>query len=215
MKEIITIDGPAGAGKSFISRHISSRLGYTYLDTGAMYRAAGLFAKQNGVDVNDETMVISLLPELYLEFHEGKILMGGKDVSELIRTPEIDQLASRISSISAVRDKLTELQRDIGASGKIVAEGRDMGTVVFPDARHKFFLTASAEERAKRRMLQMDENGKKTDYNDILNAIKKRDAADSNRKTAPLKQADDAIVIDSTSMTREEVLLTMLERITR
>lgn len=211
MKHIITIDGPAGAGKSYISRKLASKLGYTYLDTGAMYRAAGLFAMQNSIDINDRAMVIRLLPKLGLEFYEGRILLNGDDVTELIRTPEIDRMASGISAIPAVREKLTDLQRDIGRSGKIVAEGRDMGTVVFPDAGYKFFLTASPEERARRRMLQMQENGKKTDYNKILNAIKNRDKADSNRKTAPLKKADDAIVIDSTAMTREEVLLNMLK----
>jgi cytidylate kinase len=216
MKEIVTIDGPAGAGKSHISREVASRLGYTYLDTGAMYRAAGLFARQNMVPVDDEKMVAEILPQMEMEFRDGRILLNGRDVSGLIRTPEIDTLSSAISRLPCVRARLTELQRQMGKAGGIVAEGRDMGTVVFPDARHKFFLTATPEERARRRALQMREQGKRgddIDYHSILAAINARDAADSNRETAPMRKADDALEIDSTNLEPEEVIRIILDKV--
>jgi cytidylate kinase len=210
MKDVVTIDGPAGAGKSYISRRLASMIGYSCLDTGAMYRAAGLFCLRHDVDLMDRAMVESSLSDMAIAIDGDRVFLNGEDVSGAIRTPEIDKMASMVSSVPAVRSRLTELQRKIGEQGRIVAEGRDMGTVVFPDARFKFFLTASSEERARRRVLQLEESGINADFNQILKSIKERDHADSVRDIAPLKKADDAVEIDSTDMTREEVLEMMI-----
>ena len=221
-KNIVTIDGPSGAGKSTISKLLAARLQYTYLDTGAMYRVVGLQVMRAGLDLEvqgaRENLAL-LLADLDLklapgeEGRETRAFLNGKDVSDTIRTPEMAMVASRVSAEQEVRRKLTDMQRIIGNNGAIVAEGRDMGTVVFPDAMHKFFLDASPEERAKRRQKQLAENGQKIKYQEILAQIQKRDADDSSRTLAPLKPAEDAVIVDSSNMSIEEVVSFMLAAI--
>ena len=203
---IITIDGPAGAGKSTVSKELARRLGYTYLDTGAMYRAVAWAAGQKGVDAGDEKALSDLCNDLRLGFEGDRILVNGQDVSSFIRTPEMDGLSSAVSRVAVVREYLTGMQRELGGQGRLVAEGRDMGTVVFPKAAHKFFLSASAGERAKRRKMQMEDQGEEVAYEEILAQIKARDLADSTRSIAPLQAAPGCIVIDSSDLTVEDVL---------
>jgi len=218
-KNIVTIDGPSGAGKSTISKLLAARLLYTYLDTGAMYRMVGLQVLRDGLDLEVQgarEKLASLLAALDMtlapgeEGKETRAFLNGEDVSDAIRTSEMAMVASRVSAQAEVRKKLTEMQRIIGNKGAIVAEGRDMGTVVFPDAMHKFFLDASSEERAKRRQKQLAENGQKIEYQELLTQIQKRDADDSSRTLAPLKPAEDAVIIDSSEMGIEEVVSFML-----
>jgi cytidylate kinase len=209
---IITIDGPAGAGKSTIGRALASRLAYTYLDTGAMYRAVAWIVKENGLDITDENAVSWLLGHIHLDFNFNgdKIIMNNKDISDIIRGQEMDALSSAISRFEKVRDYLTRLQREIGGCGDIVAEGRDMGTVVFPSADFKFFITADASERAMRRKKQLELMGRVADYDEILAQIEARDRADSTRKLSPLKKASDAMVIDTTGLAIKDILDRML-----
>ena len=221
-KNIVTIDGPSGAGKSTISKLLAARLQYTYLDTGAMYRVVGLQVMRASLDLEVQgarEKLATLLASFDLklapgeEGRETRAFLNGEDVSDAIRTPEMAMVASKVSAQAEVRQKLTEMQRTIGNNGAIVAEGRDMGTVVFPDAQHKFFLDASPEERAKRRQKQLAENGQKIEYREILAQIKKRDTDDSSRTLAPLKPAEDAVVVDSSNMSIEEVVTFMLAAI--
>ena len=221
-KNIITIDGPSGAGKSTISKLLAGRRHYTYLDTGAMYRVVGLQVERSGLDIEAggaSKKLEQLLAGLDLalapgeEGRETRAFLGGEDVSAEIRTPEMGMVASRVSAEPEVRKKLTEMQRTIGNNGEIVAEGRDMGTIVFPDARHKFFLDATPEERALRRQKQLAESGQKIEYQELLAQIKKRDRDDSSRSLAPLKPAEDAVVIDSSEMSIDEVVSFMLAAI--
>jgi len=221
-KNIVTIDGPSGAGKSTISKLLAARLRYTYLDTGAMYRVVGLQVLRGGLDLEDlgaREKLASLLAALDMtlapgeEGKETRAFLDGEDVSAAIRTPEMAMVASRVSAQAEVRKKLTEMQRTIGNNGAIVAEGRDMGTIVFPDAMHKFFLDASPMERAKRRQKQLAENGRKIEYQELLAQIQKRDEDDSNRALAPLQPAEDAVIIDSSEMNIDEVVSFMLAAI--
>ena len=204
--DIITIDGPAGAGKSTVSKELARRLGYTYLDTGAMYRAVAWAARQKKVDVGDEKALAELCNDLKLGFQGDRILVNGEDVSSFIRTPEMDGLSSAVSRVAVVREYLTGMQRELGRQGRLVAEGRDMGTVVFPQAAHKFFLTALAGERAKRRKMQMENQGEEVAYEEILAQIEARDLADSTRAIAPLQASPDCIIIDSSDLTVKDVL---------
>ncbi len=219
MDTVITIDGPSGGGKSTVSRMLAAELNYTYLDTGAMYRAVGLQAQQQKVDLADDDQVAAMLAglDLHLEPGDGdtRVLLAGDDVSNAIRTAEMGMVASAVSALPLVRSKLTELQQQIGAKGRVVAEGRDMGTVVFPEARYKFFLDASPEERARRRVEQLHEKGEQADYQDILVQIIKRDHDDSTRALAPLKPASDAVQIDSSKMTAQEVLNFILDQLAK
>jgi cytidylate kinase len=207
---IITIDGPSGGGKSTVSRMVAAELGYAYLDTGAMYRAVGLQAQRLGVDLADEEQVRAMLAELDLQLEpangDTRVLLGGEDVSAVIRSAEMGMVASAISALPLVRQKLTQLQQQIGARGRVVAEGRDMGTVVFPQARHKFFLDASPAERARRRVEQLREQGEEAAYDAILAQIIKRDHDDSTRAAAPLRPADDAVLVDSSRLNAREVM---------
>lgn len=220
MQKIITIDGPAGVGKSTVSRRVAGATGYTYLDTGAMYRAVGLHLERLGIDLNEsaavgrciERMDILLLPAID-EVSDVRVLLNGEDVSNSIRTPAMAMVASRVSSLPAVREKLTEMQRALGDKGEIVAEGRDTGTVVFPDAQHKFFLDAEPEERARRRVVQLRERGLDADEVEILAMTVKRDKNDRERELAPLKQAQDALKIDTTNITIDEVVGKILQTI--
>ncbi len=214
---IVTIDGPSGAGKSTISQRLAARVGYAYLDTGAMYRAVGLKIELSGIDCDDGTVLSRLLDDIDLQLSpvggKTRVILDGQDVSEAIRTPEISMAASRVSALPLVRAKLTSLQRAIGGRGGVVAEGRDMGTVVFPEAAWKFFLDATTEERARRRVLQLKEQGQQVDAQETLTQIIERDRADSSRALAPLKAATDAVIIDSSRMTIEEVVAFMAARV--
>lgn len=210
----IAIDGPAGAGKSTIAKEIAKKLGFIYLDTGAMYRAMAVCALNNGIDPNDEKAVIPLLGSTNIEVKylngEQRVFVNGNDVSEEIRRHEISRAASDISRIPAVRLKLVELQREIAAKNDVVLDGRDITSYVLPNAEFKFFLTAAQEERAKRRCLQLEEKGTKTDFDTILKDIIERDYNDSHRAFAPLTKTEDSILIDSTFLTKDEVVAKLI-----
>lgn len=214
---VIAIDGPSGAGKSTVAKEVARRLGYRYIDTGAMYRAAGLFADREGVDIADESRLGDLLSRLVIrqELNDGNIvtMLGGEDVSDAIRSPDMAMKASAISSVPAVRERLKSLQREMGESGGVVMEGRDIGTVIFPDADYKFFLIASAEERARRRLLDHRAKGEDIGLEELLEQIRKRDRDDSTRAVAPLRRASDAREIDSTGKTIEEVVEEICEAV--
>ena len=206
----VAIDGPAGAGKSTVAKAIAARCGMLYLDTGALYRAIGLYTLESGTDTRDEAAVETLLSEIdvALRFVDGeqRVLLCGRDVSDEIRTPEVSMAASDVSALPAVRAFLLELQRDIAAKNDCVMDGRDIGTVILPDADLKIFLTASAEERARRRVAQLAEKGIEADFDDVVKEIKSRDENDSTREIAPLKPAPDACIIDSTDLSFEQVV---------
>ncbi len=197
----IAIDGPAGAGKSSTAKLVAKKLGYIYVDTGALYRTVGLYSIRKGIDTKNAEKVIATLPDVKVElkFVDGAqhVFLNGEDVSEAIRTPEASMGASNVSAIPKVREFLFDLQRKIAAENDCIMDGRDIGTVVLPNADVKIFLTTSVEERANRRYKEMLEKGEEADYNDILEDIKKRDYQDSHREIAPLKQAEDAIYVDN------------------
>ena len=211
---IIALDGPSGAGKSTVSKEVAKRLGFACLDTGAMYRSIAWQAIHDGVALDDKTTLGEVARTHDIEFvHEPGnpspigVKIGGADVTKDIRTAEIDRSVSAVSAVPAVREALVAQQQRIGRTGDFVVEGRDIGTVVFPDAELKVFLTASNEARARRRVLQNEERGVgSTDFDEVLADIIKRDEADSSRATSPLKPADDAIHVDSSDMTQEEVV---------
>ncbi|MDW7771407.1 MAG: (d)CMP kinase [Desulfobulbaceae bacterium] len=218
--DIVTIDGPSGVGKSTVSRKLAARLGYTYLDTGAMYRAVALKCKMANIIVQDESAVAAMLENFDLqllpaasEHDDVRVFLDGEEVSELIRTEEISMLASAVSALPAVRKSLTALQQKYGNSGRVVAEGRDTGTVVFPSAAWKFFLDAAPEERARRRIHQLRSRGKEVNEEEILSRIIQRDRDDSERSLAPLKAASEAVLLDTTRLTPEEVIERMLASI--
>ncbi|ADU26997.1 (d)CMP kinase [Ethanoligenens harbinense] len=206
----IAIDGPAGAGKSTLSRMLADRLGFVYADTGALYRAVGLFAVQSGVSPQDAAAVEQLLPSIRLELAlspEGQcVLLCGKDVSAAIRAPEISKAASQVSAIPAVRAFLLGLQQKMAQKRDIVMDGRDIGTVVLPHAQLKIFLTATPEDRARRRHAELREKGTKIAYEQVLDEVKERDAQDSGRAIAPLRPAEDALIVDTTGYELEDSL---------
>ena len=206
MKTInIAIDGPAGAGKSTIAKMVSKELGYIYVDTGALYRTIALYITEN--DIADEDIEASLeKADVSLKFIDGaqRVFLGDRDVSDLIRTPEISMAASRTSAIPAVRAYLFETQQKIARENSVIMDGRDIGTVVLPNADVKIFLTASAEERANRRYKELSEKPDSPTYQEILDDIIKRDYQDMHRETAPLKQAEDAVLVDTTELNLEE-----------
>lgn len=201
----IAIDGPAGAGKSTIAKMVSAKLGYIYVDTGALYRTAALFITENNIP--DEEIEKALeSADISLKFIDGtqRVFLGDRDVSDFIRTPEISMAASRTSAIPAVRAYLFETQKKIARENNVIMDGRDIGTVVLPDADVKIFLTASAEERANRRFKELSEKPDCPPYDDILKDIIQRDYQDMHRETSPLKQADDAVLVDTTKLDLEE-----------
>ena len=219
-KNIITIDGPSGVGKSTVSRKVAAELGFTYLDTGAMYRAVGLHLSRLQVDMEDAGKVGPALQKLTLELipapdeeSDVGVIMNGEDVSVAIRTPDMAMVASRVSAHAGVRQFLTEIQRNYGDAGRIVAEGRDTGTVVFPDAAFKFFLDARPEERARRRVEQLKRKGCDADYEQILAMTLERDNQDRSRAVAPLRQAEDAVLLDTTGSPIEEVVGSILAEV--
>jgi cytidylate kinase len=215
--DIITIDGPSGSGKSTISRLVAARLGFTYLDTGAMYRAVGFKAGKLGIDLSDGASLAGMLENIDLVLAPGdgdtRVILDQEDISLAIRTAEMGLVASKVSAQPVVRAKLTEMQRRMGQQGRVVVEGRDTGTVVFPAARHKFFLDAKPEERARRRCLQLREKGLQADEQEILAQIIKRDQDDSGRSLAPLRPAADAVIVDTSHMNIDEVVSFMLEKV--
>jgi len=220
VKNIVTIDGPSGVGKSTVSRRVAAAMGYTYLDTGAMYRAVGLFLDRLEVDVDKLEVLSHALDDLRLELFPSvdetgdvRVFLNGEDISAIIRTPQAAMTASRVSAIPVVREKLTEMQRNSGSRGNVVAEGRDIGTVVFPAARYKFFLDADPEERARRRVAQLRERGVEADKEEVLAMTLERDKNDIGREISPLRQAEDALRIDSTNITVEEVVTRILQKI--
>ena len=214
----IAIDGPAGAGKSTVSRAVAKELGYIYVDTGALYRAVGLNALRKQVDTADAAAVADTLSGLVVELKfidgEQRVLLNGEDVSQAIRTPEASMAASAVSAVPAVRDFLFDLQRNIAESNNCIMDGRDIGTVVLPNAQIKIFLTASPEERAIRRYRELEQKGTPVDYQQVLEDMIQRDYNDSNRAIAPLKPAEDAVTVDTTGHTLEqsvEALLTIIK----
>ncbi len=204
----IAIDGPAGAGKSSIAKLVSKELGYIYVDTGALYRTVGLYSIRKGIDTKDAEAVTATLKdiEVKLGFVDGAqhVFLNGEDVSDAIRTPEASMGASNVSAIPAVRTFLFDLQRDIAKNNNCIMDGRDIGTVVLPNAQIKLFLTASPEARAERRYKELIEKGEKVDFQDVLDDINKRDYQDSHREIAPLKQAEDALLVDNSGCNLEE-----------
>lgn len=210
MSFVVAIDGPAGSGKGTIAKLIGKKLNLTYIDTGAMFRCIALQMKRNNITIDEESRIQNILDnskiELKIENDEVKVYLNGEDVSEKIRTEEISNFVSPISTVQIIRDKLLEMQRKMAESSNIIMEGRDIGTVVFPNADVKIFLSATAEERARRRVKQYLDKGIKAEYETVLEDIKIRDQRDSTRAVAPLKKAEDAILVDSTNMTISEVV---------
>lgn len=208
MSIAIAIDGPAGAGKSTIAKMAAKELGYIYVDTGALYRAIGLYAYRMGVAADDKDAVTALLPDITVELAfndkgEQIVLLNGEDVSGLIRTPEISMMASAVSAIPEVRAFLLDTQRNMAHTKNVIMDGRDIGTVVLPDAKLKIFLYASPECRARRRYIELKEKGMDVEYEDVLKDVIDRDYADSHRDIAPLKPADDAIMVDTSDEDRD------------
>lgn len=207
----IAIDGPSGAGKSTIARAAAKRFGFIYVDTGAIYRTVGLAAYRGGIDRRDASAVEALLPQLeiamrYTDAGEQHMYLNGEDVTALIREPEISICASDVAALPAVRAFLMELQRRMARENSVIMDGRDIGTVVLPDAEVKIFLTASAEARARRRLLELEQKGMKQSFDEVLRDIKYRDEQDSHRTAAPLKKAEDAIAVDTSELNFDESL---------
>lgn len=204
----IAIDGPAGAGKSTIARRTAAQLGFIYVDTGALYRTVALAAKEAGVPPDDPAQVSQLLEKIQIQLKfvngEQRVFLNGADVSDEIRSPEISMMASKVSQIGSVREFLFSLQQEIARQNDVIMDGRDIGTVVLPHADVKIFLTATAEDRAKRRYDQLLQSGTVVDFDQLLQEIKERDYNDMHREISPLRQADDAILVDTTGNTLEE-----------
>jgi cytidylate kinase len=215
---IVAIDGPAGAGKSTAAKRLAARLGYAFLDTGAIYRTLALVGRRRAIDWSDAPGLATLAERLQIVFvpqgdSPARVLADGEDVTQDIRYPDISEGASRVSAHPPVRGALLGLQRRLASAGNLVAEGRDMGTVVFPDAPAKFFLTASPQERARRRAQELAASGRPVDLNAVLQEMLTRDQRDSTREVSPLRRAADAVLIDSESLSAEQVVDRMVSYI--
>jgi len=202
---VVAIDGPAGAGKSTIARRLAGRLGFTYIDTGAMYRAVALWAVRQNLDPSDAHRMEPLARAAEIELEPGRIRLNGEDVTDAIRTPEISDGASRVSAIPGVRRAMVDLQRAIGRRSSVVMEGRDIGTVVFPDATVKIFLDASPAERVRRRLAEVRARGGEIGEEELARQMRERDQRDSTRGDSPLAQAPDAVYVDSSGLGIDEV----------
>lgn len=211
----IAIDGPSGAGKSTIAKSVAKKMGIDYIDTGAMYRAVGYKVKSTGVDYQNAKEMQQMLEHTDIDFSDGNIILDGQIVNEEIRTNDMSMMASKVSAIPAVREKLVQLQRNMGMTKSIIMDGRDIGTNVLTDAEYKFFMTASAEERADRRYKELVDKGQNVEYHQILEDIKQRDHNDMTRKLNPLRKAEDAIELDTTGMGTEEVTAAILEEVAK
>jgi cytidylate kinase len=207
----IAIDGPSGAGKSTIAKRVAERLGIDYIDTGAMYRAVGYKLLQRNVGLEDREALKQLLSETEIYFTDGNVVLDGEIVNDKIRTPEVSKMASDCSAFIEVREKLTVLQQQMGRTKSVVMDGRDIGTIVLPDAEYKFFMTASTAERAQRRWLELTEKGETVDLAQVEADIIQRDHNDSTRELRPLRKAGDAMELDTTGLTIEEVTEKILE----
>jgi cytidylate kinase len=207
----IAIDGPSGAGKSTIAKRVAERLGIDYIDTGAMYRAVGYKLLQRNVGLEDREALKQLLSETEIDFTDGNVVLDGEIVNDKIRTPEVSKMASDCSAFIEVREKLTVLQQQMGRTKSVVMDGRDIGTIVLPDAEYKFFMTASTAERAQRRWLELTEKGETVDLAQVEADIIQRDHNDSTRELRPLRKAGDAMELDTTGLTIEEVTEKILE----
>ena len=211
----IAIDGPAGAGKSTIAKLAAKGLGFLYVDTGAMYRAIGLYLLENEVDYNEESQLLEALDKINIEikYVDGaqRVILNDRDVSEMIRREEVGQAASTTSALKPVRAKLLDLQRDIAAKNDVIMDGRDIGTNILPNAELKIYLTASVEVRAQRRYKELVEKGETPDFEEVKKGIEQRDYQDMNRDIAPLRQAEDAVLVDTSDMTIDEVVARITE----
>ena len=208
LNPIIAIDGPVGSGKSTTARIVADRLGFLYIDTGAMYRAVTLYVLEQGIPPDDNAAITELMPDVDVTLEHGesgqKTLLNGRDISDRIRDLDVTRAVSSVSAIQSVRERMTEMQRKLGNTGGVVMEGRDIGTVVFPDAEYKVYLDASVEVRAARRMKDLEAKGIDITMDQLIEDIRERDRANMERELAPLRKAQDAITIDTTSMTFQE-----------
>ena len=206
MSFVVAIDGPAGAGKSSVAKRLARRLSVRYLDTGAIYRAMALFLDRRAIPPEDTEALRMALKGIVIELRDGEVLLDGEDVSAAIRTPHVDGIVSAYSALGCVREALLDLQRGQRQYGSLVVEGRDVGSVVFPDAPLKFFMTASPEARARRRCLELQRRGEPVPFEDVLSQIRARDRFDSTRAIAPLTRPENAVLVDTSEMTEDEVL---------
>ena len=217
MRPVVAIDGPSGSGKSTVARMLSERLGYLHLDTGAMYRVVALAARRRDIPYDAGPALDRMCREIKIELLPGKggvcVLLDGEEVTEEIRLPEMSLGSSTVSAVPVVREHMVKLQREIGKDGGVVAEGRDMGTVVFSGARAKYYLDASPEVRARRRWDQLRESGHPEDYEKVLKEMRHRDYCDSSRDHSPLRKADDAVVVDTTGKSAHEVVEILARRV--
>ena len=214
MKNVIAIDGPGGAGKSTIAKLLAKKLNYLHLDTGAMYRAVTLAAINENIDFDDKEKLIKLAKKISITFNKnGEIILDNKNVSQEIRSSEVNAHVSKIAAVKGVRKVLVEKQQSLAQKNKIVMDGRDITTVVLPEAEHKFFLTASLAERAKRRYQEMRSKNNDADLEEIKKSIARRDKLDSEREHSPLKKAEDAVLIDTTELSIDEVLKKLISLI--
>ena len=206
MVRIITIDGPAGAGKSTVAKEIAKRFGFIHLDSGAIYRTIGVVCKEREIDLEDEKAIVELAQTLNIEFKEGKVFLNGEEITEKIRTPEAGFLASKVAQLKEVREVVVRILRSMAKGKKIVIDGRDAGTYIFPEAELKIYLTASPKERAKRRYKELKEKGFEVSFESVLKEVIERDERDKNRDFAPLTIPEGALIIDTTGKNIEEVI---------
>ena len=212
---VVTIDGPGGSGKGTLSSLVAAKLGWHLLDSGALYRIVAVSAQSQGIDLADENALVAMVADLQIAFIGDKVDVNGSDLSDIIRTEETGVAASQVAALPGVRDAILALQKSFQRAPGLVADGRDMGTVVFPLSKAKIFLDASAEARADRRYKQLKNKGLSVNLRDLLEQIQERDARDRGRAVAPLKPAADALIIDSTQMTIEEVLETIMTEVSK